>query len=297
MYTLLDDNDGYYDNYISRRLCGTGPVNQQDFTIQDAVHIGLSPKQKSEGHCWIFLLGCLYVSSGHPYKKIIQENLFSFANKGTHPIYTNLLVFELSPMKIHAIKSLHSSKIWGDIPEIVESIIHILEALSMNHLPCEVNFFVKNCDITAHQYNQHTLIGASDSMQGFRGATFSNILDFLDDFHGCPDLEGWRARQQKTEPEPAATYDNYISRVLCNTGPVNEHDFTIYDTVNIGLRPNYNSYGRGCFICPLGCLYVPASNPRREEFHEALLIIANKGSHPIYVNLPFSNYHPTRFIQ
>ena len=28
---------------------------------------------------------------------------------------------------------------------------------------------VKNCDITAHQYNQRTLIGASDSMLSFRG--------------------------------------------------------------------------------------------------------------------------------
>ena len=35
MYTSLDDNDdGYFDNYISRGLCGTGPVNPQDFTIQ-----------------------------------------------------------------------------------------------------------------------------------------------------------------------------------------------------------------------------------------------------------------------
>ena len=35
MYTSSDnDNDGYYDNYISGgSLCGTGPGNQQYFTI------------------------------------------------------------------------------------------------------------------------------------------------------------------------------------------------------------------------------------------------------------------------
>ena len=31
----------------------------QAFTIQDAVNMGLSPKYKSEGHCWICSLGCL----------------------------------------------------------------------------------------------------------------------------------------------------------------------------------------------------------------------------------------------
>ena len=95
-------------------------------------------------------------------------------------------------------------------------------------------------------------------------------------------------------------YDNYISRaLLCDTGPIIQQDFTIHDAVNIamGLRPNYKSDGRGCFICPLGYLYATAFHPQREEFHEALLTIANKGSHPIYVNLTFSNYHPTRSMQ
>ena len=45
MYTSSDDNDGgYYDNYISRGLCGIGPVNQQNFAMKNAVNIGLSPK-------------------------------------------------------------------------------------------------------------------------------------------------------------------------------------------------------------------------------------------------------------
>ena len=49
----------------------------------------------------------------------------------------------------------------------MEEIILILETLSINHLPCEVKTFVKNYDITAHRYNQRTLIGDSDSMQSF----------------------------------------------------------------------------------------------------------------------------------
>ena len=69
-------------------------------------------------------------------------------------------------MKIHVIKSLNSL-VMGDILKLVEEFILILETLSMNHLPREVKMFIKNCNITAHQYNQSTLIGASDSMQGF----------------------------------------------------------------------------------------------------------------------------------
>ena len=69
---------------------------------------------------------------------------------------------------------------------------------------------------------------------------------------------------------------------MCDTGPFNQQDLTIQDAVNMGLRPNYKSDGRGCFICPLGCLYVPAGHRQREEFHEALLTIAKKGSPPIY---------------
>ena len=43
--------------------------------------------------------------------------------------------------------------VWGGIPELVENIIHILETISMNHLPQKVKMFVKHCDIKAHQYN------------------------------------------------------------------------------------------------------------------------------------------------
>ena len=91
------DDDGYYDNYISRGLCGTGPVNQQDFTIQDAVNIGLRPKYASDGHCWICPLGCLYVPRSHPEREKIQEELLLFANKVTHPVYTNLPFLNYHP--------------------------------------------------------------------------------------------------------------------------------------------------------------------------------------------------------
>ena len=96
MYTSSDDNDdGYFDNYISRGLCGTGPVNQQDFTIQDALNIGLRPYRCPGGYCWICPLGCLYVPRSHPDREKIQEELLLFANKGTHQIYINLPFFEL----------------------------------------------------------------------------------------------------------------------------------------------------------------------------------------------------------
>ena len=220
----------------------------------------------------------------------IQEELLLFANKGTHPIYINLPFFELSPMKIHALKSLNSSEMNYGIPEIVEDIIDILEILSMNHLPHEVKMSVTNCDITAHQYNQRTFIGASDSMLGFcfRHLNTMNI----NNYQLNPEWEDWIACQQMEPEFIAATYtsseddngyannyislddkedrygNNYISRAfLCGTVPVNQKDFTIRDTVNICLRPDYKSDDRGCFICPLCCLSVPAGHPQRDEFH------------------------------
>ena len=139
----------------------------------------------------------------------------------------------------------------------------------------------------------------------FRGEIYFGDMR-IENYHSNPELEGWIARQHRIDPElaavtytslnnedgfanncipsavpAAATYtslndeqdehdDNYISRAfLRGTGPVNQRDFTIHDAMNIGLQPNYNSDGRGCFICPFVYLYVPASHPRREEFHEA----------------------------
>ena len=98
-------------------------------------------------------------------------------------------------MKIHVLKSLNSSEVGYGIPEIVENIIEILETLSMNILPSEVQMFVKNCDITAHQYNQRTLSGASDLMLGFRGEVhFSNMR--IRNYELNPEWEGWIACQQ-----------------------------------------------------------------------------------------------------
>jgi len=105
MYTSSDDaDDGYYDNYISRGLCGTGPVNQQDFTIQDAVNRGLSPKYKSKGHCWICPWDGLYVPFDHPYRELIHDKLLTFANKFTHPNRINFHFFNY-----HRSKSMQSN--------------------------------------------------------------------------------------------------------------------------------------------------------------------------------------------
>eukprot|EP00751_Fragilariopsis_kerguelensis_P030908 CAMPEP_0170925016 /NCGR_PEP_ID=MMETSP0735-20130129/12028_1 /TAXON_ID=186038 /ORGANISM="Fragilariopsis kerguelensis, Strain L26-C5" /LENGTH=565 /DNA_ID=CAMNT_0011325007 /DNA_START=152 /DNA_END=1845 /DNA_ORIENTATION=- len=228
MYTSSDDaDDGYYDNYLSRGLCGTGPVNQQDFTIQDAVKNDLFPKYSSDGHCWICRSGCLYVPRSHPEREMIQEELLLFANRGTHPIYTKLLIYELSPMKIHAIKSLSSLDKMLEIgygkTDLVNDIIELLDQLSMNHLPRNVKMFVKHCDITTHEYNQRTLIGAPDSLWGFDARHFSSMN--IDNYQKS-EWDNWIACQQKPEPEPAAaTYtslddeeegcdDNSISNAL-----------------------------------------------------------------------------------
>ena len=126
-----DEDDGYYDNYISRALlCGTGPVNQQDFTIQDAANIGLRPNYKSNGRgCWICPLSCMYIPSSHPWREEFHKALLTIANKGSYPIYVNLPFFELSPSKVHAIKSINTTK------NLTEYIIHLLQNTSLNHLP------------------------------------------------------------------------------------------------------------------------------------------------------------------
>ena len=178
MYTLLDDdNDGYYDNYISRALlCDTGPVNQQDFTIQDAVNMGLRPNYKSdERGCFICPLGCLYVTACHPQREEFHEALLTIANKGSHPIYVNLTFFELSPNKIHVIKSINTKE------NLTDYVIHILHNISLNHLPHEVEMFVRNCDTTKHQYDQCTLLGSSDCLMGSSGNPAINLgnLDFF----------------------------------------------------------------------------------------------------------------------
>ena len=111
-------------------------------------------------------------------------------------------------MKIHALKSLSSSKV--GIQERVDGIIEILETLSMNFLPHKVKLFVKNCDITTQQYNQRTLIGATNSLLGFRGeAHFGNMC--IENYEVNPVWLGWIARQHKIKPEPDPAFSTYTS--------------------------------------------------------------------------------------
>ena len=141
MYTSSDDADGFYDNYISRGLCGTGPVNQQEFSILDAINIGLKPKPR--GQCWICPLGYLFVPSNHPDREQVQATLLKFANKGSHPIYVNQPSFQLSYRKIHRLITTIDSPV-----NLTEHIIRILQNISMNILPVDVIHSVRNCDIT-----------------------------------------------------------------------------------------------------------------------------------------------------
>ena len=168
MYTLLDNDDGFYDDYISRGLCGTGPINKQEFSILDAVNIGLTPKPR--GQCWICPLGCLFVPSTHPDREQVQATLLKFANKGSHPIYVNQPSFQLSYRKIHQLISIDSPV------NLTEHIIRILQNISMNILPNEVIHSVRNCVIT----KQHEHV---NSLLGYRGTqadlTDINFLSFL----------------------------------------------------------------------------------------------------------------------
>ena len=118
MYTSSDDNDGFYDDYISRGLCGTGPINKQEFSILDAINIGLQPKPK--GQCWICPLGCLFVPSTHSDREQVQATLLKFANKANDPLCVNQPSFQLSYCKIHRLISIDSPV------DLTEHIIHIL---------------------------------------------------------------------------------------------------------------------------------------------------------------------------
>ena len=132
--------------------------------------MGLLPNHKShERGCWICPLDCLHVPAAHPQKEEFHEALLTFANKGSHPIYVNLPFFELSPNKIHAIKSIKTTE------NLTEHIIRILHNISINHLPYEVEMFVRNCDTTKHQYTQCTLIGSSDCLTSSSGTPTINL--------------------------------------------------------------------------------------------------------------------------
>ena len=177
MYTSSDNDDGFYDDYISRGLCGTGPINKQEFSILDAVNIGLTPKPR--GQCWICPLGCLFVPSTHPDREQVQATLLKFANKGSHPIYVNQPSFQLSYRKIHQLISIDSPV------NLTEHIIRILQNISMNILPNEVIHSVRNCDIT----KQHEHV---NSLLGYRGTQADlNDINFLS-FLKPPPTEGFK---------------------------------------------------------------------------------------------------------
>ena len=106
-----------------------------------------------------FSLVLIDLIAGHPQKDEFHEALLNIANKGLHPIHVNLTCFELSPNKTYAIKSIkHTTKNW------TEYIIHLLHNISLNRLQHEVEMFVRNCDITEHQYKR-TLIGSSGRLK------------------------------------------------------------------------------------------------------------------------------------
>ena len=102
-----------------------------------------------------------------------------------HLIYVNLTFFELSSNKIHATKSINITE------NLTDYIIHILHNISLNHLPHEVETFVRNCDTTNHQYDQCTLFGSSDCLLGSSGNPAINLgnMDFFSELTATP--EDW----------------------------------------------------------------------------------------------------------
>ena len=160
MYSSGDDDtsDGFFDDYLLKGLCGSGPTTCRAFSIQDAINIGLTPKPK--GHCWIYPLGFLTVPPCHPLRDQVQDLFLKFVNEGSHPFYRNQIFFEISPHKIHELKSIRfkSSSI-----NIAEHLIRILESISMNILPQEVKLFVRICNNKKYHYNKCTLIGPLDA--------------------------------------------------------------------------------------------------------------------------------------
>ena len=111
----------------------------------------MSPK--SQGHCWICPLCCLFVPSYHTHHQKLRNKLLIFTNKGSHPVFYHQTVFELFLHKIHALKRTANNT--------VPSILTTLEGLSTNEVPPdhEVKLFDRLCNTTAHQY-KHCLTGS-----------------------------------------------------------------------------------------------------------------------------------------
>ena len=187
MYTSSDNNDeGYYDISISRRLYGTGLVNQQDFTIHDSINIGLSPKHKSEGHCWFLSFGL----SVRPFRLSLHKD---------HSRKYIVICRQRNSSHLH-----QSSRFWtipyedscNQITPFTKKFRWHTWNRGGNHL-YSWNIIHEPPTSWSKNFCQNLWYhGTSIQPTGFYGATFSTFHDFLDDFHGCSDLYDWRARQQ-----------------------------------------------------------------------------------------------------
>ena len=190
--------------------------------------MGLSPDYTSDGRgCWICPLGRLYVPVGNPQKEEFHEALLIIANKGLHPIHVNLTCFELSPNKTYAIKSIkHTTKNW------TEYIIHLLHNISLNRLPHEVEMYVRNCDVTKHQY-KCTLIGSSEYLylSGHQGIL---NLDFFSELTATP--EDWPCLLTNTQ----ALLDELISGE--DYDPLDPSQSRLESRLRKSLSHNYVNY-------------------------------------------------------
>ena len=156
---------------------------------------------KSQGHCWICPLGCLFVPSRHPHHQHLCDKLLIFANKGSHPVFRlHQTVFELCPHKIHRLKQ--------TFPKAVPLILLTLEGLSLNEVAPEVKLFVRLCDTTAHQY-EHCLTDFSSLLTHPRKESLSELCalprldpiytgeEYFDNSFQCPtDLDIVHAKRQ-----------------------------------------------------------------------------------------------------
>ena len=127
----------------------------------------------------------------------------------------------------------------------------------MKHLPHKVKMFVKNCDVTAHQYNQGTLIGASDSILGYHGRHFTNILDFLDSSNprvGRLDILSTKnARCVCDQPITNNDY-NFSKDGAKAVGTKPSSDCHQHATGwGRGSPPNFFSHPNGTVVCVLSC--------------------------------------------
>ena len=168
MYTSGDEVNGFYDDYLSRTN-----ETKKEFSITDAISIGLQPKCK--GLCWICPLGCIFVPSKHNCSiQEIHKKLSLIANRGIHPIFNRgplhganptaetlqKIVFELSPDKIYSLKSATNNA--------TSEILSTLEFISMNIIPPEVKTFVRLCDPKRITYNSCTLDTFPEDLRKFK---------------------------------------------------------------------------------------------------------------------------------